>query len=127
MGSSLKGAMVSSVMYRARWTAHSSFCSRRIAPTSLTIAASLGKMPTTSVRRLISPLRRSIGLVTGIRFLVPMLCCDHRARGIWCDHPGRRHQEHEGAGRPMHTMSCELLLVAGRLCDSPGCAVSANP
>jgi hypothetical protein len=40
-------------MYRARWTAHSSFCSRRIAPTSLTIASSLGKMPTTSVRRLI--------------------------------------------------------------------------
>jgi hypothetical protein len=27
----------------------------------------------------------------------------------------------------MHTMSCELVLVAGRLCDSPGCAVSANP
>ena len=37
--------MVSSVMYRARWTAHSSFCSRRIAPTSLTIASSLRKMP----------------------------------------------------------------------------------
>ena len=28
-----------------------------------TMASSLGKMPTTSVRRLISPLRRSIGLV----------------------------------------------------------------
>src|SRR5262249_59396167 len=48
-------------------------------------------------------------------------------RGIWCDHPGLRHREHEGAGRPMHTMSCELVLVAGRLRDSPGCAVSANP
>jgi hypothetical protein len=34
-----------------------------------TMASSLGKMPTTSVRRLISPLRRSIGLVTGMRFL----------------------------------------------------------
>jgi transposase len=34
-GSSLKAAMVSRVMYRARWTAHSSFCSRRIAPTTL--------------------------------------------------------------------------------------------
>jgi hypothetical protein len=33
---------------------------------SRTIAASLGKMPTTSVRRLISPLRRSIGFVTGM-------------------------------------------------------------
>ncbi len=31
------------------------------------------------------------------------------------------------AGRPMHTMSRELELVAGRLCDSPGCAESANP
>jgi hypothetical protein len=29
-GSSLMAAMVSGVMYRARWTAHSSFCSRRI-------------------------------------------------------------------------------------------------
>lgn len=45
-------------------------------------------------------------------------------RGIWCDHPGLRHREHEGAGRPMHTMSCELMSVAGRLCVSPGCAVS---
>ena len=42
-------------------TAHSSFCSRRIAPTSRVIAFSLGKMPTTLVRRLISPLRRSSG------------------------------------------------------------------
>src|SRR6516165_7729824 len=41
-------------MYRARWTAHSSFCSTRIAPTRRTRASSLGKMPTTSVRRLIS-------------------------------------------------------------------------
>jgi hypothetical protein len=39
------------------------FCSSRIAPTRRVIASSLGKMPTTSVRRLISPLRRSIGLV----------------------------------------------------------------
>jgi hypothetical protein len=31
------------------------------------------------------------------------------------------------AGRPIHTMSRELELVAGRLCDSPGCAESANP
>ena len=23
----------------------------------------------------------------------------------WCDHPGRRHREHEGAGRPLYTMS----------------------
>jgi hypothetical protein len=31
-GSSLKGAMVSSVMYLVRWTAHSSFCSSSRAP-----------------------------------------------------------------------------------------------
>ena len=36
--------------------------------------------------------------------------------------PGAR-----SAGRPMYMMSCELVLVAGRLCDSPGCAVSADP
>jgi hypothetical protein len=39
-GSSLKAAMVSRVMYRAHWTAHSSFCSRRIAPAGLTMASS---------------------------------------------------------------------------------------
>src|SRR6188472_4136341 len=50
-------------MYLLRWTAHSSFCSSRIAPTRRTMASSLGKMPTTSVLRLISPLRRSIGFV----------------------------------------------------------------
>jgi hypothetical protein len=62
-GSSLNSAMVSSVMYLARWTAHSSFCSSSSAPTRRTMASSLGKMPTTSVPRLISPLRRSIGLI----------------------------------------------------------------
>ena len=33
---------------------------------SLTTAASLGKIPTTSARRLISPLSRSSGLVSGM-------------------------------------------------------------
>jgi hypothetical protein len=32
-GSSPNGAIVSSVMQRPRWTAHSSFCSSKIAPT----------------------------------------------------------------------------------------------
>jgi hypothetical protein len=71
MGSSLKAAMVSSVMSRARWTAHSSFRSSRIAPTRRVIASSLGKMPTTSVRRLTSPLSRSRPLVTGMREPAP--------------------------------------------------------
>ncbi len=126
-GSSLIDAIVSSVMYLARCTAHSSFCSSSNAPTRRTMASSLGKMPTTSVRRLISPLRRSIGFVTGIRFSVPTSGCGAEDRSVWCDHPGQRHREHEGAGRPMHWMSCELVLVAGRLCDSPGCAESADP
>jgi hypothetical protein len=63
MGLSLSGAMVSSDMYRPRWTAHSSFCSRRIAPIRRVMLASLGKMPTTLVLRLISPLSLSMGLV----------------------------------------------------------------
>lgn len=91
------------------------------------MASSLGKILTTSVLRLISPLRCSIGLITGMKISVPMTGCGFQDRGVWCDYPGRRHREHEGAGRPIHTMSRELVLVAGRLCDSAGCAVSANP
>ena len=59
---SLSGAMDSSVMYLLE-TAHSSFCSRRMAPTSRVMAASLGKIPTTLVRRLTSAWSRSIGFV----------------------------------------------------------------
>ena len=44
-------------MYRARCTVHSSVCSMRMAPTSRRMEASLGKIPTTSVLRLISPFR----------------------------------------------------------------------
>ena len=50
MGSSLDLAIVSSVIYRARWTAHSSFCSSRMEPTgddSLVV----GDDATTSRRR----------------------------------------------------------------------------
>ena len=52
-----------------------------------------------------------------------------RSSGSWrmVRPSGRRHREHEGAGRPIRTMSRELELLAGRLCDSPGCAESANP
>jgi len=42
--------MVFSVMQRDRCTAHSSFCSKKMAPTNVTIASSLGKTPTTSAR-----------------------------------------------------------------------------
>ena len=91
------------------------------------MAASLGKTPTTLVRRLISALVRSIGLVTGMRRAGPQFRSPVLRGGVCCEHPGQRLREHEGAGRPIHMMSCELVLVAGRLCDSPGCAVSANP
>ena len=50
-----------------------------------------------------------------------------RGLGVCCEHPGQRHREPEGAGRPTRTMSCELEFVAGRLCDSPGCAASTDP
>ena len=91
------------------------------------MASSLGKMPTTSVRRLISPLRRSIGLVTGMRWLganVPLRCSYIVAYGatIGTEAPGARR-----CGRPTRTMSRELELLSGCLCDSPGCAESANP
>ena len=47
---SLSGAMDSSVMYLLE-TAHSSFCSRRMAPTSRVMAASLGKISGNKNRR----------------------------------------------------------------------------
>ena len=50
------------VRYR-RPTAHSSCCSARTAPTRRRTAGRLGEMPTTSVRRRISLLRRSCGLL----------------------------------------------------------------
>ena len=69
----------------------------------------------------------STTFVTGMRFLganVRLRCFYIVAYGatIGTEAPGAR-----SAGRPIHTMSRELELVAGRLCDSPGCAESANP
>lgn len=55
-----------SIQQYRRCGCHSSFCSSSNAPTSLTIATSLRKIPTTSVRRLISVLRRSSGSVEAI-------------------------------------------------------------
>jgi hypothetical protein len=71
--------------------------------------------------------KASMALVTGMRMPVPMFLLRLASCGVWCDHPGQRHREHECAGRPMYRMSFELELVAGRLCDSPGCAESADP
>ena len=59
-------AMVASEKKRRRSSCHSSCCSSSWLPTRRMIAASLGKMPTTLVRRLISLLSRSSGLVLQI-------------------------------------------------------------
>ncbi len=58
-------------MHRKRCTAHSSFCSSRRAPTSRVKDASFGKMPTTSVRRLIS--LSSLDRIGGVQ-LGPVRC-----------------------------------------------------
>ncbi|MFY9735683.1 MAG: hypothetical protein WAL02_11210, partial [Rhodoplanes sp.] len=59
------------------------------------------------------PIMFSMELVTGMKMAAPFCpCCDQIDCGVWCDHPGQRRWEHEGAGRPMHCMSCELALVA---------------
>src|SRR5437899_11941662 len=52
--------MVSGVIERACWAAHSSFCQSGIPPTKPDYDALIGGLAITSVRRLISPLRRSI-------------------------------------------------------------------
>lgn len=49
--------------------------------------------------------KASMALVTGMKMSVPMSGCGDLGRGVWCDHPGRRYREHEGAGRPLYTMS----------------------
>ena len=52
---------------------------------------------------------------------------DRLVPGVWCDHPGRGAPGAREVGRPMYSMSRELVLVAGRPCDLPGCAASADP
>src|SRR5579859_6648509 len=56
----MNSASDSALKYR-RATCHSSCCSASTAPTRRTTAAGLGKMPTTSVRRLTSLFNRSSG------------------------------------------------------------------
>ena len=87
-------------------------------------ASSLGKWPLARTARRSLEFSASMALVTGMR--------ERRRRPAASDEQrmvrpsGTRRREHEGAGRPIYTMSRELELVAGRLCDSPGCAESAN-
>jgi hypothetical protein len=85
-------------------------------------------MATASLRRLISPLSRSSGLVTGMKIAVPARSAGiglFPAYGATIRDEG--HREHAEWAGPMYRMSRELALVAGRPCDLPGCAESADP
>jgi hypothetical protein len=58
------------------------------------IAGFLGKMRTTSARRLTSLLRRSSGLVTGYEEAGAEVRRRSGDCRVWWDHPGQRHREH---------------------------------
>jgi hypothetical protein len=60
----------------------------------------------------------SMTLVTGMQYGANLPL---RSSGSWrvVRSSGLRHREHDGTGRPIHMMSRELELLAGRLCDSP--------
>jgi hypothetical protein len=94
---------------------------------SFNAASSVGKLP--RVLMILRKLRcsASTALVTGMRSLGADVPPRYSTSWRMVRPSGQRHREHGGAGRPMHTMSREFELVAGRLCDSPGCAESANP
>ena len=100
---------------------------RKTRYSNLIAASSVGKCPLVRTARRNLAFKDSMAFVTGMREAAPKSGCERKARGVWCDHPGQRRREHEGVGRPIYIMSRELELVAGRLCDSPGCAASANP
>lgn len=42
---------------------------------------------------------RPVELVTGMRMSVLKFLLRLTGRGVWCDHPGQMHREHESAGR----------------------------
>lgn len=68
-----------------------------------------------------------ITLVTGMRVAVPAYpagTASVLAYGETIRDEG--HREHV-VGRPMYRMSRDLAFVAGRPCDRPGCAESADP
>jgi hypothetical protein len=71
---------------------------------------------------------RSSGLVTGMMIAVcSRLVGANPALAYGAIIRDEGHWEHVKVGRPFHKMSCELALVAGRPCDLPGCAASADP
>ncbi len=68
-----------------------------------------------------------MAFVTGMKILVPKFGLDSRIRVYGATIRDRgTGSTNVRAGRS-YSMSRELELVAGRLCNSPGCAESANP
>jgi hypothetical protein len=83
------------------------------------------RRPTATPRNL-TPLRQSSTL-PGMIFCDATGVLGETARRLY---PGLTRTGASGArgvGRPKYLMSCELVLLSGRLCDLPGCAVSADP
>jgi hypothetical protein len=69
-GSSLNAPMVSSILYRARWTAHSSFCSRRMARGRLERGDGRVRRPPPSTLEILHALRRGqIEAIFGMGFV----------------------------------------------------------
>lgn len=79
------------------------------------------------IRRLISLFTHVSSFVTGIQVLVPMFGPGIRIRVYVASLRDRGTGSTKVRAGRSYTMSRELELVAGRLCDSTGCAESANP
>ena len=95
---------------------------------SLVAASSLGKWPLARTARRSLAFKASIAFVTGMRIVgakVSAVGEEPAAYGATIRDRGAGSTK-VWAGRS-RTMSRELELVAGRLCDLPGCAASANP
>ena len=70
------------------------------AQNSMAAVSAEGRTVWVLILRLNSSCRRSIAFVTGMMISVPTFRWGRNDPGVWCDHPGQRHREHEGAGRP---------------------------
>ena len=67
------------------------------------------------------------GTVERMRITVPLIWLGPLWSWRMVRPSGTRGTGSTSVGRPMRTLSRELVFVAGRPCDSPGCAVSADP
>jgi hypothetical protein len=90
-------------------------------------ASSVGKCPLARTARRSFAFRASMALVTGMRVAVPAQPAGATSVLVYGETiRDEGHREHV-VGRPIYRMSRELALVAGRPCDRPGCAESADP